>query len=363
MARSQDSPTATAPFSEKGFYLSEFRGRTLALAMPAGELLAPGPLESVLKELEANATRVVLISSDASPLRDLLGTEVVPGDPREPGLEGAVWRTLARVPRAGLVVAPVDAFAPVCRHIAVRLGLAKLVWIDAEGGLPDAVGGRASFVDRAELSARLAGADPTSPRSALLREIESALDGGVAAVNLCTHEGLADELFTYAGSGTLFTRERYVRVRRLGLDDYDAAQDLIARGVSEGYLAARSPAEIDHVLAHAFGAFVEDRYLAGIGALLFHDAARAAEIASLYTLTRFLGEGVGGHLVGYGIERARELGCRYVFACTTHERVAAFFERNAFRRARPDEVPEEKWRHYDPARRARVHCLRCDIDA
>jgi N-acetylglutamate synthase-like GNAT family acetyltransferase len=362
MARSPDSAAATAPFSEKGFYLSEFRGRTLALAVPAEELRAPAPLESVLKELEANATRVVLISTDPSPLRDLLATEVVAGDPREPGLEGAVWRMLSRVPRAGLVVASGDAFAPVGRHIAVRLGLSKLVWIDAEGGLPDAGGGRASFVDRAELAAWLADADPASPRSALLREVESALDGGVAAVNLCTLEGLADELFTYAGSGTLFTRERYVDVRHLGLDDFDAADDLIARGVAEGYLAERTPSEIDRVLAHAFGAFVEGRYLAGIGALLSHDAARAAEIASLYTLTRFLGEGIGAHLVRYGLERAREAGCCYVFACTTHERVAAFFERNGFRRASPDEVPEEKWRQYDSERRARVHCMRCDID-
>ena len=57
--------------------------------------------------------------------------------------------------------------------------------------------------------------------------VEAILSAGVAAVNLCRLDGVADELFTYDGSGTLFTREGYVAVRRLGFDDYDAATDLI----------------------------------------------------------------------------------------------------------------------------------------
>ena len=91
--------------------------------------------------------------------------------------------------------------------------------------------------------------------------------------------------------------------------------------------------------------------------------ARAAELASLYTLTRFLGEGVGAHLVLHALERARALGCEYVFACTISDRVAGFFERNGFQRVAPDEIPAEKWRDYDAERRAAVRCLRCDLAA
>jgi N-acetylglutamate synthase-like GNAT family acetyltransferase len=50
-----------------------------------------------------------------------------------------------------------------------------------------------------------------------------------------------------------------------------------------------------------------------------------------------------------------------VFACTTSERVAGFFERNGFARVGADEIPAEKWRDYDPARRARVLCLLRDL--
>ena len=37
---------AGSAFSEKSFYLSEFRGRTLAIAVPAADLGAPGAARS-----------------------------------------------------------------------------------------------------------------------------------------------------------------------------------------------------------------------------------------------------------------------------------------------------------------------------
>ena len=76
-----------------------------------------------------------------------------------------------------------------------------------------------------------------------------------------------------------------------------AAAALIERGVEEGYLAPRSPEELDQILASGFGAFVEGRHLAGLGALLVDEENRVGEVASLYTLTRFLGEGIGGPLL------------------------------------------------------------------
>jgi amino-acid N-acetyltransferase len=353
----------SAPFSEKGFYLSEFRGRTLAFGLRAEDLRAPAPLEAVLKELEANPTRVVLVSTERAALEGVLATEVLPGGGGGTGLEAAVWRGLRRSGRVGLAVDPGRRFAPACREIALRLGVSKWVWVDREGGLRAGDGSRQSFVDLEQLRCLLAGAlpGPSADRRGLLREVEAALTGGLPAVNLCTLEGLADELFTYAGAGTLFTRERYVLVRRLAIDDYDAAADLIGRGVEEGYLAPRMPEEIERILAHGFGAFVEGRYLAGIGALLIHEPSGAGEIASVYTLTRFLGEGVGSHLVGHALERARSSGCGFVFACTTSERVQRFFESHGFRRVEPEAIPPEKWRRYDAARRSRLRCLRTDL--
>jgi N-acetylglutamate synthase-like GNAT family acetyltransferase len=150
-------------------------------------------------------------------------------------------------------------------------------------------------------------------------------------------------------------------VRRLSLDEFDAAYHLIHRGVDEGYLAPRTPEEVDEVLAHAFGVFIEGRYLAGIGALLPCREERAAEVVSLYTLTRFLKDGVGGHLVRFALEWSRELAVDYTFACTTSDAVTAFFERHGFRRVGPEKIPPEKWLGYPDERRSRVRCLRHDL--
>lgn len=360
MAEIPRDPDTGATFLEKDFYLREFRGRNLAIAATAADLRdVPAP-RAVLDELAENRTGVVVIGTERSALEPLVGDAVISA--ATPHIEVAAWRRLRAVHRIGVVVGGSLAFAPAVRDVALRLRCSKLVWTDRDGGLARGGGERLSFVHLEELRELLAApASLSSRRVALLREIETLLAQGLPAVNLCRLDALGEELFTYAGSGTLFTRDRYVVVRPLGLDDFDAANDLIARGVEEGWLARRSPEAIDQVLASGFGAFVEDAHLAGIGALLVDRSARAGEIASMYTLTRFLGEGIGGHLVGHARRLACEQKLEYVYACTTSPRVVAFFERYGLQVVGPEAVPLAKWRGYDPARRSRVVCLRLDL--
>jgi amino-acid N-acetyltransferase len=350
---------AEQPFTEKAFYLADFRERTLAVACAADAIADPAPVRSVFAELGENRTRILLLTTDGSVARQL-DADVVAVAPER--AVGSVWRALRSSPRVALLLESGDSFAAACRALAVSLRVSKLIFLDAPGALLRGDGLRLSFVDLAELGALLqAPIGDAGRRAPLLREIEAALRGGVSAVNLCTAAGLDEELFSYAGSGTLFTVGRYVDVRPLGIDDFGAANDLVARGVAEGYLSERSPEELDRVLDNGFGAFVERRHLAGIGALIPHAESGTGEIASLYTLTRFLGEGIGGHLVAALCQAARERGDACVFACTTTERVAGFFERNGFRRVSPEDIPAEKWRNYDPARRPRVLCVRRDF--
>jgi N-acetylglutamate synthase-like GNAT family acetyltransferase len=340
------------PFTEKSFYLEEFHAQTLAICGPAKTIEPRAAVASVVAELRSNLTSVVVVSTDRDVLRDLGVGAIL--ELESDRLEGDVWRGLRRALAVGLLVPPTRPFDAACREVAERLRIGKLIWLDPGGGLVHSDGRRISFVHLAELRQLLGPGD--HPRSALLRDVEALLEAGVAAVNVCTAEGLADELFSYAGSGTLFTRERYLEVRRLGIDDYDAADDLIRRGVEEGYLAPRPPSEVERILASGFGAFVEGRHLAGIGALLVYPQARCGEVASLYTLTRFLGEGVGSHLVAFALERAAQLGLERVFACTTQERVGVFFERNGFAPTSVEALPEERWKNYDDERRARLLC-------
>jgi amino-acid N-acetyltransferase len=347
-----------ARFTERGFYLDEFRGRTIGFVWPGYAVRSADRVHAVLDELRRNGTRdVVLVDEPSAPER--LGLDVVAPD--DEGWPAAVWEIVGAGERGAALL--LDARRPesAVAALALRLGLPKVVWLRPEGGLAGEGGRKQSFMDLDELRRFVAsGASPEDERP-VLAEIVRMLEGGVPSVNLCSCEGLDEELFTYSGSGTLFTRERYADVRPLRLDDYDAAQDLIARGVAEGYLLERDPSDLRRVLSGGIGVFIEGRDLAGVGALLTHAEAGAAEIACLYTVTRYLGEGVGQQIVRHAVDHAAHAGLAYVFACTTSDRVATFFEQAGFARVDGSKIPAAKWDGYPSERRARLLCLRHDL--
>jgi len=360
-------------FSEREFYLEEFHGRTIGIAWPAEELPESEPFASVIDELVNNESQVVLLS----PRDEML--EIAGGGPPieldEENASPRVWRRLRENGSAGMRVSH-ERFEADCERAVLTMRLSKLVWIQSTPPVEREDGpGRISVVDLAHLEQLLAAApasvSPAAPgapslrvtpgRREVLETIRRMIEGGVSAVNVCAARDLALELFTYAGAGIFFTRNRYAEVRRLTIDDYDPAHDLIARGEADGFLVPRGPDARDAVLAHGVGVFIEGQYLAGVGALLPYEQDRAMEVASLFALTRYIGEGAGGHIVRYAIDAARQQGLRYVFGCTTSDRVKAFFEGHGFRAVSPDAVPKRKWDDYDPERRARLHCLRLDL--
>ena len=127
--------------------------------------------------------------------------------------------------------------------------------------------------------------------------------------------------------------------------------------------ARRDALHLADELAHAarLAGDLERQRVGDAAEALLERGCEGSEIASLYTLTRYLGGGIGGHLIRFGVERAAAAGRRFVFACTTSERVVAFFEANGFREVGADEVPAEKWQGYPPDRRERLRCLRREI--
>lgn len=364
----ESNPRSRNPFSERDFYLGEFRGRTLAIAL-SGEPPIAGEdrrvVERVLADLAANETGVILLGADPALLCELSGAPVL--EARGPRWVGAVWRQLQKHSSIGLLGSPDEGLPALCSRVALELQLAKLVWLGSRGVLWLPGGRRRSLVDLAglDLRAREAERDGVANHGEavgrLLREIEKMISGGVSSVSACLPGALCDELFTYAGSGTFYSPEGYTEVRPLALDEFDAAENLIQHGVEEDYLLRRSEQEVEVCLTHGFGAFIEGRYLAGICALLPHPEEGAGEVASLYALTRFLGEGVGVHLLRFAVERAQAQGLRYVFACTTSQRVEAFFRRSGFRSASTAELPAGKWKRYSADRLEGLRCLRRDL--
>ena len=85
---SRSAPSAALPvlFSEREFYLREFRGRTLAIALPAGEDEAFARIGPVLDDLEGGGSGVLLFSPDAAALEMHLAERVLSA--QQPRLEG-----------------------------------------------------------------------------------------------------------------------------------------------------------------------------------------------------------------------------------------------------------------------------------
>src|SRR5438093_4094873 len=124
---------AGAPFTEKAFYLADFRERTLAIAGAAEALADPAALRPVFAELEQNRTRIALLTSDAALARALDTPVVAVARERAPG---SLWRALRSAPRVALLVERGESFASACRALAVSLRVSKLIFLDPTGGPP-----------------------------------------------------------------------------------------------------------------------------------------------------------------------------------------------------------------------------------
>ena len=407
MTRAQTAPVAADDFGEKEFYLDEFHSHTLCFAVALRDCEQPGGFEAlgnVLCELIANETRVIVLVGVPDGERDVRGElarvrrrlqplvlteETARRFPAVRGRRSASesfvdlsqqrvgeddlavslsvsWLTLRKQPMlVGLVEA--SRLTDLAQRVAGRLRVHKLVLVESAGGVASPEGAPFSFMDEAMLTAVLQPGQAEwaglATRRDALEAVRSALRAGVHAVNLCTLEGLARELYTYEGSGTLFTCEDYCRIERLGIDDFEEVERLIARGQREGFLKPRTPAEVTRILINGFGAEIGSHHFAGVCALEI-DAYRdenVGELVGLYTITRFKGEGVGARLVARALEEARALDLRYVFACTIDERAGGFFERLGFVKVAPDDLPAAKWVGYERLRRARLHCMRYDL--
>lgn len=389
---------------EKRFYLDEFRGRTLLLSVAGGAVQPTDHfdlLQRVVEQLVRNGTRLILCvgvaaaAQGSSQLGDLkqrlvrlvVGESSLPLEPERSLTEGIVYEApedlsvgtelLARVwltlRRQSVFVAWVPCqeaqdWIFFAERLATQLRVHKWVILDELGGIRDPSGEMLSFMDATLLETLLAEGQAEwaglGSRRPVFAAAHRALVGGTGSVNLCEPLGLEHELFTYTGSGTLFTLSDYCAVKRLSIDDYAEVERLLLRGEREGVLKIRSTEEIARVLVQGYGATVGGYHLAGVCALeteRYRDW-QVGEVVALYTITRFKGEGIGRKLLAHLTADARARGLQYLFACTTVPNARAFFEREGYRSVSPAEVPVAKWQDYDPARLGQVVVLRKDLE-
>ena len=130
-------------FSERDFYLTEFRGRHIGIVLPATGADPFGRLSSILEALADNGTGVVLFASSQAPWMSRAIGRVRPD--LDPAWAGRVWRSIAERGYA-VVELSEDDWATQSASAATQLGLMKAVWVRESGAMLGRDGLRTSVV-------------------------------------------------------------------------------------------------------------------------------------------------------------------------------------------------------------------------
>lgn len=348
------------PIPERDFFIEEFRGVTIVVALDAPSPAALKAVERTVAEFAPGDTRFVFVV----PVGSVGATTAAVGGGTVDGSSGwsdetaaELWLAIADS-RCVVVAADGASVARTAGTVAASVRASKMVLTDPGGGWGSPPRSFADLdVHRDRLAAHLAerGLDDFVPAA------QEALAGGAYSVNLCRAEDLEFELFTFDGRGTVLTQGRYLHLAALQVDDFPAIEALVAQGVREGVLKPRSRMEIARMAVGGLGARVlRTGHLAGIVGLEIerYEGTGFGEVSGLITVSEFSGLGAGGLLMDGLLEICRARGLDRLFAVTVSAEAADFFARRGFIEVTHDDVPAAKWEGYDADR---LHVARCFV--
>ncbi|MCB1206427.1 MAG: amino-acid N-acetyltransferase [Verrucomicrobiae bacterium] len=235
----------------------------------------------------------------------------------------------------------------VAREVATALGASKILFVTLCDPR-DETGGREKQWT-AEDALAFIESNPSLPPGMIskLRQASRATRDGVPRVHLIgsrNQDALLAELFSNEGVGVMVYSDAYQRVRLASHADVDELYLLIHRAVEDEELIERSRAEIHAVIEDYIVIEIDGNI---VGCVAVHPAPERdrAELACLYVKRGHTGQGYGRTLVGAATDRARQLGCREIFALSTQ--AAGYLEREGFARSGDlSLLPEdrrEKW--------------------
>lgn len=351
--------TGGVPAAEREFFIEEFRGITIVVALP---VLTDAGLDAVRRTIDAFSegdTRFVLVVPEH---RLPAASAAVDGRPVHStavwtdGSVAELWLAVADSPR--VVVGVEDsAVARTAGAVCAYIRASKMVLTDPAGGWGTPPRSYADIdAHHDPLASHLAGRGLADYVPAALE----ALAGGAYSVNLCRAEDLEFELLTFNGRGTVLTQGRYLHVEPLRVDDLPAVEALVARGVASGLLKPRSRFQVANMAAGGIGARVlRTGHLAGIVGLEVDRYAGTGfgEVSGLITVAEFSGLGAGGLLIDGLVEVCRSRGVTHLFAVTVSGGAADFFARRGFDEVAQSDVPAAKWDGYEEERRRLARCF------
>ncbi|SIR77163.1 amino-acid N-acetyltransferase [Williamsia sterculiae] len=348
------------PLTERDFFVEEFRGVTIVVALPVLGAAALAAAKRTVDEFRTGDTRFVfVVAADSVPMAvAVIDGLIVDGSTMcDDETVTTLWLS-AVDSRCVVVAARPSAVARTAGAVSASLRASKMVLTDPGGGWGTPARSFADIdIHRVHLETHLTdrGLDDFAPAA------QEALAGGAYSVNLCCAEDLEFELLTFDGRGTVLTQGRYLHSAPLRVDDFPAIEALVTQGVREGVLKPRSRTEIARMAAGGLGARVlRTGHLAGIVGLEVYRYAGTgfAEVSGLITVAEFSGLGAGGLLIDGLLEMCRARGIANLFAVTVSPQAADFFVRRGFDEVEQRDVPAAKWEGYDADR---VEFARCFV--
>ncbi len=245
-------------------------------------------------------------------------------------------------------------------ELAVALKAVKLIYLTTVPGIllkranaahPEELL-RQIKVDEAENILRKHRQDLVGPSLSKLTSAVKALNGKVPRVHIIdgrVEEGLLAEVFSNDGIGTLIHTNEYQAIRPAQKKDVRALDSLIKKSVENDELLPRSMAEIERHLGDYF-VFEVDGLVAACIALHAHPEQAKAEMACVCVSAKYENQGIGGRLMGYLEDLARERGVQTLF-CLSTQAVNYFVKKGGFRLGAPDDLPPLRRQRYDSSGR------------
>lgn len=243
----------------------------------------------------------------------------------------------------------------VAASVAIALDADKLVFVaETPGILDDATGRVRTEIPEAEAKRLLESGDLPLDAAFYLRYALRACEGGVARAHIVPFAldgSVLLELFLHDGIGTMVVEDSLEALREATLDDVGGILAVIAPLEADGTLVKRDRPQIERDIER-FSVIEHDGVIFGCAALHPYPEARMGEMASLAVDTSTQGQGDGERLLTRIEQRARVMGLKRLFVLTT--RTVHWFLKRGFVVATLEDLPAERQRTYDRARRSQV---------
>ncbi|MBY0457642.1 MAG: amino-acid N-acetyltransferase, partial [Gemmataceae bacterium] len=227
-------------------------------------------------------------------------------------------------------------------EVAKSLRAVKLIYLNTEGGVPDATGAviRQMTVQEADALLRKSRAElPPGGATKLVSAVKACKEGveRVHIIDSRDQEGLLGEVFSNEGIGTLVYANEYQAIRAAQKKDVRAVYNLIQQGVQNDELVRRTRVELEKIIGDYF-VFEVDRNAVACAALHVYPEQNMAELASVFVDPRYENKGIGAKLIHYAEGAARARGIARLF-CLSTQAINYFVQKGGYKLGTPDDLP------------------------